>query len=107
MKVYIKRRKGTVDAVAEYNPETKECKVLAGSIVSEKIASSDKFRGGISIKKAREGKIKDNKVIADILFKSASTASNFVTGSSTNGLITWKTENGKSIKDVLEAEKNE
>lgn len=101
MKVYLKRRNGVVDAIAEYNMETKECVVLKGSVVSETIAYSEKFRGAASIEKAREGKIKNGKVVKDVLFKSASTAANFVTGASTNGLVAWKDENGKSLKELM------
>ncbi|EFA23833.1 hypothetical protein BIFGAL_02942 [Bifidobacterium gallicum DSM 20093 = LMG 11596] len=40
-------------------------------------------------------------VSKDVHFKSASTAANFVTGASTNGMAAWKTKDGKSIKDAL------
>ena len=41
----------------------------------------------------------------DMVFKSASTAANFVTGSSTNGLTAWKDKDGRTIKEIiLEAE---
>ena len=41
------------------------------------------------------------RVIKDVPFKSASTAANFVTGASTNGLTAWKDENGKTLKAIL------
>ena len=37
----------------------------------------------------------------DVAFKSASTAANFVTGRSTNGLITWKNSDGIILKSLL------
>jgi hypothetical protein len=40
----------------------------------------------------------------DVIFKSASTAANFVTGSSTNGLTSWKTEEGKAIRGYYKKE---
>lgn len=101
MKVYIQRKNGIVDAVAEYDVETKSCTVLKGSIVSSSIAQSAKFRGAASIEKARKDTVKNNKVIVDVPFKSASTAANYVTGTSTNGLVAWKNEKGQSIKDII------
>ncbi len=45
---------------------------------------------------------KNNVLLKDITFKSASTAANFVTGNISNGLRVWRTESGdilgKSIK---------
>ena len=37
----------------------------------------------------------------DVLFTSSSTAGNFVTGFSTNGLTAWKTKDGKPLKEAL------
>ena len=34
-------------------------------------------------------------------FRSPSTAANFVTGNSTNGLLAWKDENGRTLKEIL------
>ncbi|MGL6056735.1 MAG: DUF4357 domain-containing protein [Culicoidibacterales bacterium] len=36
----------------------------------------------------------------DELFTSPSAASDFVTGNSTNGLITWKTAEGQTLKEL-------
>ena len=57
--------------------------------------------GGEDIEKLRNEITKNNVVTKDYVFSSASTAANFVTGSSTNGMTRWKTESGKSIKEVL------
>lgn len=107
MKVYIIRKRGEINATAEYNPYTKECMVLAGSVLSSKIAVSEKFRGAHTIENARKGRVEKGVLKEDVVFKSASTAANFVTGSSTNGLITWKTEDGRTIKKTLEDDINE
>ena len=101
MKLYIKRPRSNVDAIAEYDIQSKTFTVLKGSILSKKIAHSEKFRGAKSIEKSRNGNVKQNKLINDITFKSSSTAANFVTGASTNGLIAWTDETGKSFKDIL------
>lgn len=101
MKIYIKREKSGINVVGEYNVETKEVTVKKGSVVSENIAYSEKFKGAKTIEHHRAGVIKDRILIKDMVFKSASTAANFATGASTNGLIAWKTEDGKKLKDAL------
>lgn len=102
MRLYIKRAKGNINATAEYNLESKEFVVLAGSKVSERIAYSEKFRGSKSIEKSRFGTVENNIVISNVVFKSASTAANYVCGSSTNGLTAWKDENGTTLKCLIE-----
>lgn len=102
MKIIIKRDKSGINAVGVYNEETKEVTVKKGSVVSESIAYSEKFKGSKTIENHRQGVIKDRIVTKDVVFKSASTAANFVTGASTNGLTAWKTEDGKKLKDALD-----
>lgn len=101
MKVYINRVKSNVEAIGEFSKNTRGLVVLAGSKVSNKIAYSEKFRGAKSIERHREGKIKNNILQEDVKFKSPSTAGNFVTGRSTNGLTAWKNKDGKTIKEIL------
>ncbi|MCC3385044.1 DUF4357 domain-containing protein [Enterocloster citroniae] len=38
----------------------------------------------------------------DISFKSSSTAANFITGRSSDGFSTWKTEEGKILRKLRE-----
>lgn len=101
MKVHISSKKKEYEAFGEINEKTKEIKVFKGAIVSKDIANSKTFKGANTIEKTRNGIIKNNILQEDKIFKSPSTAANFVTGRSTNGLIAWKTEDGKKIKDVL------
>ncbi len=102
MKFYLKNRKGSFDAVAEYNEETKSFTVLKGSRVSSHISESPKFRGAKTIAKMRDKYVQnDVDVTQDVFFKSASTAANFVTGTSTNGCIAWKDEMGRTFKTVF------
>lgn len=101
MKVYLIRDKRGINASGEYDATTKALTVLAGSVLSEGIAHTEKFRGANAVEKARDGIVVNRVLKKDITFKSASTAANFVTGSSTNGLIAWKDETGRSIKDLL------
>ena len=76
---------------------TYQCK---DSIVSETVAHTERFRGANTIEKYREQYCKGREVKENVVFKSASTAANFVTGSSTNGLTAWKDVNGKSLKEL-------
>lgn len=101
MRLYLIRPRTKINAVAEYNKITGGVTVLKGSVVSDNIAYSEKFRGAKSIEKSREGIVVKCIVSQDIAFKSASTAANFVTGASTNGLSAWKNEEGKSLKSII------
>lgn len=101
MKVYLVRKKNGINAIGEFNPKTKAVSVLKGSTLSSSIAHTEKFRGAKSIEKSREGVMDGNILQRDVHFKSASTAANFVTGSSTNGLVAWKDKNGKTIKEII------
>lgn len=100
MKVYLKSRSGRYEATGEYNEITKELFVLKGSRVSSTIACGS-FRGAKSVAKYRKDVCDEaGNVIKDILFKSPSTAANFVTGRSTNGMLAWKNETGSSLKEI-------
>lgn len=101
MKIFLKSRKDIYNAIGEYNLETGEVKVLKNSIVSNEIAHSEKFKGANTIEKLRKDKLDKNKLKENMTFKSLSISANFVTGRSTNGLIAWKTEDGKKMKDII------
>lgn len=103
MRLFIKRKNG-INAFAEYDKASGRFIVLKGSKVSDSVTLSETFRGAKSIEKSREDTVLNDIVIKDVVFKSASTAANFVTGVSTNGLIVWKDENGKNLKDILSGE---
>jgi hypothetical protein len=62
---------------------------------------SEKFRGSNTIEAFREKYVVNGVVKEDVVFKSASTAANFVTGSSTNGLTSWKTEEGVQLRAII------
>jgi len=105
MKLYLIQKSKGVNAQAEYDVETKTFKVLKGSVVSLEVSHSERFRGTASIIKQRSnGVVKNGKVTQDVEFKSPSTAANFVTGASTNGMIAWKNENGEVLKSILSKE---
>ena len=101
MKVFLVKPKFGVNASGEYNPDTKELIVCAGSIVSESINYSEKFKGANSITKYRDQYVVNRVVKENVVFNSASTAANFITGSSSNGLTTWKDQQGRTLKSLL------
>ena len=87
MKIILTRKNTRINAVGEFCPETKELTVSAGSIFFDEIHRTEKFRGAATIEKYRAEYVVDEKTVKDVHFRSASTATNFVTGSSPNGLI--------------------
>lgn len=99
MLLFIKTK--TAVATGEYQPDEKIFTVKKGSKVSEEISYSATFRGATTVEKYRAQYVRDGKVVSDAVFKSPSTAANFVTGRSTNGLAAWRDENGVSLKELL------
>ena len=103
MIVYIKSKYLGAEAVGTYDPTTKECVVLQGSKVSDSVLNTRTFRGLRSVIKLRTKYVKDGRVTEDVTFKSCSTASNFVTGRSTNGFRTWTVDGGKKLREYLDS----
>jgi hypothetical protein len=101
MKLFLRRRNSKINAVGDYDPDSKKFVVKKGTVVSDMVAHSEKFRGANTIERYRDEYVKEGVVIKDVVFKSASTAANFVTGASTNGLTAWKTEDGVPLKELL------
>ena len=100
LRLYLKTKTGA-NATGEYDPASKELTVKKGSIVSVDVHSDGKFRSANSVLKYREQYCDGTTVKKDVAFKSASTAANFVTGRSTNGLIAWKNSDGQTLKTLL------
>ncbi len=101
MTVYLKHKTGMFDATGEYDIKTNALVLKSGSLVSEDIHYSETFRGARTIEKQRKQYLVDRVVQDDLVFKSPSTAANFVTGRSCNGMIMWKTKEGKNIKNLI------
>lgn len=102
MELYLKGKRKGYSAKAIYDTERKAFIILKGSIVPSDVAQSEKFRGAKSIIVARDKFVIDCVVKEDVVFKSSSTAANFITGRSTNGMISWKDKNGVKLKDLLD-----
>ena len=101
MELYLKTRSGA-NAVGEYDPEKKTMVVRKGSIVAPDVHTDGRFRSANAIIKYREQYCDSLKTKQDVMFKSASTAANFVTGQSTNGLTKWKNSDGVTLKSLLQ-----
>lgn len=99
MKVFLKLRYSSVNAEGIYDVTSGKLVVLKGSIVSQEVRHPAKFSTNI-IDRLRKDYVKNGTVMEDVEFKSATTAANFVTGRSTNGLIAWKNKEGETIKAI-------
>lgn len=104
MKVYLSSKKKKVEAIGVYSPESGEIVVSKGSILSLALSESKTFRGRKAVEKMREGVLDGAILKKDIKFKSPSTAANFITGGSSNGMRLWKTKEGISIGDLRKKE---
>ena len=98
--LFLKTKDGA-DAKAEYDSITKVCVVKKKSKVSSTISTAPTFKSKNSIKKQRDEYVVDSIVFQDVEFKSSSTAANFVTGRSTDGMYAWKDKEGNILKDLL------
>ncbi len=101
MVFFLKSRMGLYEAKGEFDIGKKRFTVKKGSRVSDSINKSPTFRGANMIEKYREEYVRENIVIKDVSFKSASTAACFVTGNSTNGHIAWKDKEGRTYRAIL------
>ena len=99
MKVFLNRRDGSVKAEGNYDVKSGKVVVLKGSIVSPALRETEKFSTR-TIALLRKEHVKNCVVKDDVEFKSATSAANFVTGSSTNGLIAWKNKDGRNLKSL-------
>lgn len=102
MKLFFVKRDNSVNAIVEWDQKAKTFTVLKGSKVSDSIATHTKFRTLKTVEKLRaNGTVNNGILMTDLTFKSASSAANFVNGSSTNGLTAWKDVKGKALKRIL------
>lgn len=105
VEVFLKSNISEVDAFGEYNTSDNSLLVKKGSKLSKQLSESKSFRGKNAIIAARKGNVNDGTLLNDVNFGSPSTAANFVTGKSTNGIRSWKTKDGIPIKKLIAAKK--
>ena len=102
MRFYLKNRTGSIDASAEYDEKEKTFTVLKGSRISEKVSNARTFRSIKTILSLRSKYVTEGVVVKmDVSFKSPSSAANFVRGTSTDGCLAWKNENGQTFKELF------
>ena len=97
LKQTIKKINFTTDATAKQNSEG--FVVLKGSKIAPSSDGDINISPGNS-KKRKECKIENNVLQEDVLFNSPSSAAEFVTGKSSNGWISWKNKDGKTLRDL-------
>lgn len=76
--------------------------VLAGSFISSKCTNSCP-KHVLKLRESHKDKINSDYILTeDLLFTSPSTAAGFVGGASLSGMVNWKDENGKTLKEIDE-----
>ena len=76
--------------------------VYKGAVINEKISEKSVSPGMIKLseKHIAEKHVVDNVTTEDILFNSSSAAAVFVLGYSVSGPMTWKTKDGRTLKEI-------
>jgi hypothetical protein len=97
---YIKRK----GANAKCKLTNEGIVVLAGSVISKDCVPSCWDRVIEKRELNRQNINENNVLLQDFLFNSPTGASDFVVGSPSNGNVEWKTEDGKTLKDVENGE---
>ena len=100
MKLFTKSRDDLYQARALFDGKT--IIVLAGSQINMK--NNPGYKPSKTIRTIRNDRAvvsNEGAVVQDISFETLSAAATFVTGRVANGMIVWKTEDGKCIKHYL------
>lgn len=76
--------------------------VLKGATVNEKVSVKSLSAGMVKLREKylKEGKVENLVTMEDLLFSSSSAAADFVLGYSVSGPRTWKTKDGRSLKEI-------
>ena len=101
MQLFIKSKRNHFEAVGEFDVKNRKFTILKGARVSQEVSSSTKFRGAKTVVSLRADCVKNGITTKNITFKSASSAANFITGRSTNGLLVWKNKDSKKLGTII------
>lgn len=76
--------------------------VLKGATINEKVSVKSLSAGMVKLREKylKEGKVENLVTAEDLLFSSSSAAADFVLGYSVSGPRTWKTKDGRSLKEI-------
>lgn len=98
IEVFYEGRIYRTNAKGTYDPDTGELTVIKGSIVSETVKQ---FQKTSLINKLREQYTDENGVLLQsITFDNPSLAASFVSGYSSNGLLTWHIDKHRTLRDM-------
>lgn len=102
MKLYTKSRDGVLyNATAIF--EDGIVTVCKGSKINRKNAEGFKPKKAVAALREDSSKFDEGDILnTDVSFSSLSTAATFVTGRTANGMIVWKTEDGKYVRYTLQ-----
>ena len=102
-RLYLRRKIKGVGTIEATGMQTTEgFVVFAGSYISP--LDGDTISEPIKEKRKKAILDANGKLTEDLLFTSPSYAANFVTGKSTNGLISWKDADGNTLKSLEESD---
>lgn len=76
--------------------------VLTGAVINEKTSAKSLSAGIVKVREKylEEGKVENLATTEDLLFCSSSAAADFILGYSASGPRTWKTKDGRSLKEI-------
>ena len=82
--------------------------VYKGAVMNDKISVKSVGAGIVKLREKHisDGHVVDNITTEDILFNSSSAAANFILGYSVSGPQTWKTQDGRTLKEIESSETN-
>ena len=99
MKLFYGSKKRNFLAKADYIEN--KIIVLKGSTISEKIDNFRISKVALSIRENKNIVNSEYELLKNVEFKSLSTAAQFVSGASVNGLKVWKDSHGNPIKNYI------
>ena len=100
IKIYAKGQKRDVNASAIFEDEH-SITVLKGSVISKTSSNFKMAKDALNYRNMKELFDKGNILKKDIKFSSASSAAQFVSGYSVNGLNYWKDEKGNKLVNII------
>ena len=82
--------------------------VYKGAVMNSKLSVKSVGTGIAKLREKHlsEGHVADNMTTEDILFNSSSAAADFILGYSVSGPKTWKTQDGRTLKEIESSETN-
>lgn len=103
LKLHSISRDNLYEATATYDEGN--VTVLKGSRINTRTNPKFKPSNEVATKRADRSLVDETgTLLVDVEFKSLSTVATFVTGRTSNGMITWKTEDGRYVRYTIKGE---